>query len=285
MREVSSCCAPSSAWGSCSEFIFSSFRRRPRRPCAGVWRNVHAIRAKSAGSWLARAVAAGSSGLQQAQVEDGAHAHGLRFALDERHAVAGAQQPRLQHTQVTAAALGLGEGPDEVGQAHAMRQLVAGDARLADLQQGFAHAVNVADADLVFQQAADGEVLAELPGAQVVTAQLLRPPGVVLMRTGVDGLLRPAVVLQIRLAVALKVEPAQAHPPRYRLLVDAGAQRAAARGNRDRPADVDGEKFHALAPLRFTAAPRSRSRRGRPAASGPPRRRNGAGGSWVKYCA
>src|SRR5262249_56740166 len=64
------------------------------------------------------------------------------------------------------------------GQVEPDSDAVAGDARLGDLEQRAADAVAVADADLVVGKALDGEVLAELPVAEVVAPELALPVAV-----------------------------------------------------------------------------------------------------------
>ena len=100
-------------------------------------------------------------------------------------------------------------------------ELVAGHARLAHGEQCAADLQPVADAQLVFVQAGDAEVLAELAPVHRIPAQRFAPVGVMIGGIGVHRLVRAAVVLQVGLTVALEVAGTDAHRPGHRTLEDA----------------------------------------------------------------
>ena len=104
---------------------------------------------------------------------------------------------------------------------------VAGDSRLGDLELRFADAVPVADADLVVSEAVDGEVLAELTVAEVVSAEVLLPVLIGLDLIHQDGSLLAAVAVQVALAVTVDVEPPDHLRAGYRVLPHPGADSSA----------------------------------------------------------
>ena len=76
---------------------------------------------------------------------------------------------------------------------HADPYPVAGDARLADFEEGGADLVAVADANLVVAEPLDGEVLAELSVDEVVSSELALPVAIRIDLVDEDGTLLTAV--------------------------------------------------------------------------------------------
>jgi hypothetical protein len=109
---------------------------------------------------------------------------------------------------------------------------------LGDLELGLADAVAVADAHLVVGQPVHGEVLPEVPPAQIGAVQVLTP---VLVGPGLvdhHRALLAAVPGEIALAVAVEVQPARHDRPVDGLLPDAGAHRLPVPRDVARQADV-----------------------------------------------
>ena len=108
---------------------------------------------------------------------------------------------------------------------HPQADPVAGDPRLAHLEQRGADAVAVADPDLVIGESFDGEVLAELPVAEIVAVQERLPVAIGLQLVEEDRTVHAAMPGQVALSVAVDVE-ATDHPPfRDGVLPDPGADR------------------------------------------------------------
>ena len=122
---------------------------------------------------------------------------------------------------------------------HPEAEPVAGDPRLADLEQRRADAVAVPDADLVVGQAFDREVLAELAVREVVAFEELRPVAVGFDLVDVHGAVDAAVPLQVALPVAVDVEAADHLRPVNRAFPDAGVDGPAFPLDVLRQADVD----------------------------------------------
>lgn len=118
--------------------------------------------------------------------------------------------------------------PTTYASASAPRQLPARRARLRHLQAGFAHGVDVADADRTLVLPRHREVLAEGAGGER-QAQPLCPVRVVGERVDANGLLGAAVVAEVGLPVALEVRRAELERPLHRRLDDAGPPRLARR--------------------------------------------------------
>lgn len=90
---------------------------------------------------------------------------------------------------------------------------IAGDPRLAHLEQGLADLVPVTDTHLVVGEPLDREVLAELPRLEVVPAEDLPPVLVGRQLVHQDGAVRSAVPAEVTLAIAIDVEgPHQPRP-------------------------------------------------------------------------
>ena len=111
---------------------------------------------------------------------DLAHGHGARVSLDEFDGVAGTDLALFQDAEIKSHSAACQELVLEALYYHLYRQLVAGHARLAALDQGASYAEYVANMDIVFQHAFNGEVLAELANREIIAAQFTRPVGIVL---------------------------------------------------------------------------------------------------------
>src|ERR1019366_2859251 len=88
-------------------------------------------------------------------------------------------------------------------------ELIAGKARLGDLKEGFADPVMVADARDVFAEYFGREIFAEHAPRQFHLRKFLPPENVVLRGIRVAGFVLPAVNFEVRLAVAIEIEPAE----------------------------------------------------------------------------
>src|SRR5271166_2815151 len=97
---------------------------------------------------------------------------------------------------------------------------VAGVAWLADLYDGTADPEAIADADLGIGEALHCEVLAEVPGDEIRPPEIARPVAVGSELVYQERTLLAAMGAEIRLAVAIEVQPASENPPRDRLLPD-----------------------------------------------------------------
>jgi hypothetical protein len=119
---------------------------------------------------------------------------------------------------------------------------VAGDPRLAHLEERVADLVLVTDTYLVVGQPVDGEVLPELPMLEVIPPEELPP---VLVRSELvhqDGAVGSAVPGKVALAVPLDVEPPDHPRPFDRPLPHAGVNRAPVPHDISRKPDVDGNE-------------------------------------------
>jgi hypothetical protein len=127
---------------------------------------------------------------------------------------------------------------------HPDADAVARHPRLGDLEERAADAVAVADADLVVLQPLDREVLAELPIAEVVAAELALPIPVGAQLIDEDRAMLAAVRQAVGLVVAVDVDPP--HHPRavHGGLPDRGANRLALPRDLARPADVERDEPH-----------------------------------------
>ena len=149
-----------------------------------------------------------------------AHGPARAGALQQPHRVAGRDQPLLQHPQVPAVAAVRLDPGEQVGAPPPVGDLVAGPARLADLDRGLPHPVDVPDADRELVLAADREVLAEAAGADLLDVQLRAPERVVLGRVGEHRHVRPAVAAPVGLPVSIQVQAPEQAPAGHRLLVE-----------------------------------------------------------------
>ncbi len=171
-----------------------------------------------------RRAPAGDRALDDSQLLPGFSRHYRRdaytvLALAERFdGIAGANLTLLQHCQIEAGASALQETLHHVGPAKAQGELVAGHPGLGNHEFRRAHAKAIADMHAALQQALGRQVLAEHAPGQRHAGQLLAPERVVLGRIRVDRLVLAAVHFEIRLLVALDVEPPDPHPARDRRL-------------------------------------------------------------------
>src|SRR4029079_13660910 len=99
---------------------------------------------------------------------------------------------------------------------------IARHPRLGDLEDRLADPVPVADAEVTVGKTGDGEVLAELPGNELVSAQLLFPVAIRLELVDHHRPLLTAVATEVTLAVAVEGEPSPHHRARGRCLPGAG---------------------------------------------------------------
>ena len=153
--------------------------------------------------------------------------------------VAGLYFAFLEHAKVEAGSPVLDEQRGHARLVHPDAQPVAGDPRLADLEQCRSDPVLVADADLIVGEPVDREVLAELTGYEVVAVHLLAPVLVRLQLIHVDGPVHPSVTVQIALAVTVYVQAPDRSRPGDRLLPDAGEDGPPLPRDLPRQPDVD----------------------------------------------
>jgi hypothetical protein len=136
------------------------------------------------------------------------HRHGLRAALNALDRVAGSDLPLLEHAEVEAGPAVCDEQRRHPRLAHPDSDAIAGDPGLTDLEQSRADLVAVADADLRVREPLHGEVVAELPVGEIVAAENVLPEPVGLDLIDEHRAVDAAVPLQVALAVAVDVEPA-----------------------------------------------------------------------------
>src|SRR5204863_774715 len=101
-----------------------------------------------------------------------------------------------------------------------------------------ADAIAIADADLVIRQALDGEVLAELAVDEIAPAEPVLPVPIRLDLVDENGSLLAAVPAEIRLLIALDVEPLDPATALYRVLPDGGTHNSSAPLDLARQSDV-----------------------------------------------
>src|SRR5262245_21233589 len=121
---------------------------------------------------------------------------------------------------------------------HTDADAVASDARLCDLEHGFADPVAVANAHLLVRQTIDSEILPELPVGEVVSTELALP-----IVIGVDlidelGSVFAAMPDQVALPVAVDIEPPNHPGVADRVFPYAGVDGAALPAHILRHADV-----------------------------------------------
>ena len=113
---------------------------------------------------------------------------------------------------------------------------------MADLEQGRADAVAVADADLVVTEPIDREVLTELAEDEVIAVQLLAPVTVRIELIDIHGPLLTPVPGAIALSVAVDVQPSDQPRILDRLLPDPGEDGPSLPADFAWHAHVDGHK-------------------------------------------
>src|SRR5437660_797484 len=114
--------------------------------------------------------------------------------------------------------------------------------RLGHLEEGTPDAIAVANADLVIRQSFDGEVLAELPVAEVTAAQPLLPVSIRFNLIDEARSLLATVAAEIALPVTFDIEQPDAPPPLHRLLPDARVHGLSTPLDVARQPDVDREQ-------------------------------------------
>ena len=122
--------------------------------------------------------------------------------------VAGLELSFVQHPHVEARPTVRRRAAPAARLPHADAEPVARHAWLRHLEEGVADAVPVADAHLVVGQAVDREVLAEVAGGEIGTAELFTPVPVRVQLVHEDGAMLAAVALEVALAVTVDVQPA-----------------------------------------------------------------------------
>src|SRR5262250_910747 len=147
-----------------------------------------------------------------------------------------------QHSKVEPRLPARGKQSGHLGLVHPDTDAVASNSRLRHLEQGLSDPVSVADAYLVVGHPVDREVLAKLPVSEIASTQPLLPIPVRLDLIDKDRPLLPSVTREIRLSVAVDVEPPH-HPPALdRILPDRGTNGPPPPGEVARKADVDRQK-------------------------------------------
>ena len=156
--------------------------------------------------------------------------------------VAGLELSFVQHPHVEARPTVRHEQRRQTRLAHADAEPVARHARLRHLEEGIADAVPVPHAHLVVGQAVDREVLAEVAGGEIGTAELFTPVPVRVQLVHQDGAMLAAVALQVALAVTVDVQPAHHATALDRRLPDPGVDGGVVPRHVDRESDVDGHQ-------------------------------------------
>src|SRR5947209_1292259 len=158
--------------------------------------------------------------ISQIDVGDAGDGQIVIGTMDHRDAVTGCQLALLHDAEVRARTSGRGKAPREAGIVHAHPQLVAGKARLRNLEQDRADAPALAHNRAGDGHAAHGQVLAKRARLQGTT-HLSRPPVVVLDGISVYRLVDSAVDRAIRLIVTHEIHTPDGHPTGDRRLPDA----------------------------------------------------------------
>src|SRR5215213_9528480 len=222
----------------CSVFFFFSSRRRHTRLVSDWSSDVCSSDLDAEGSeqWLARV----SREVEQRVHLRHRHPLGAGAELDDL--VSRLHVPLLEHAEVEARAVVGDEQGGNPRVVHADPDAVTGDAGLADLEDGGADPVAVADADLVVTEPVDREVLAELPVDEVVASELAFPVPIGVDLVDEHGALLAAMPLEVALTVAVDVEPTHAARTRDRVLEDAGEDTPPLPSHVPRHADIDGQQ-------------------------------------------
>jgi hypothetical protein len=146
---------------------------------------------------------------QRIDLVDG-HALGIRRNLHDL--VAGLELSLLKDAKIEAGSAVRDEQCGHLRLVHADADLVTCDARLRHFKHGAPDPIAIADAHLVVGQPFDGEILPELPIAEVASVEMALPIAIGLNLVNKDGPMLAAVPHQIPLTIALDVEPPR-HPP------------------------------------------------------------------------
>jgi hypothetical protein len=109
---------------------------------------------------------------QRTDLGDG-HALGIR--RNQHDLVAGLHLPLLKDTKIEAGSAVPDEQCGHLRLVHADADPIAGNARLRHLKHGGPDPIAIADAHLVVGQPFDGEILPELPTAEVASAEMALP--------------------------------------------------------------------------------------------------------------
>jgi hypothetical protein len=192
----------------------------------------------------------GAAAVVKEHVRDERHGYVVVGSVDELDRVSGAHRTGYDDREVGARTPGTGEAPREQWVGVAQPELEARQPRLADLQHRAADRPPLADSRPAHVDAAQREVLAEGAGTKWST-ELPLPPGRVLERVRVDGLVRTAVNGPVGLIVASQVHSLERDGSCDRVLPDRGRDRALSDTDRTDLADIDALDVHVL----FDAAP------------------------------
>src|SRR4051812_21685132 len=150
------------------------------------------------------------------------YGHALGSSSDGHDRIARVTLAFLENAWVEArTAAGREEGRHS-GLIHPDPDAIASDPRLAHFEKRAPNPITVADADCVVRQSLHREILTELPGGEVASAQPLLPVAMGFGLINEDRSLLSAMAATIPLAVAVGVDPSTAPAPLPRLLQDAG---------------------------------------------------------------
>jgi hypothetical protein len=136
--------------------------------------------------------------------------------------VARTDLPFLQHAKIKSRPMLRYQQRRHARLVHANADSEARYAWLAYFKKGIAYAISVTDADLVIGKPVHREVLSELSEAEIVAAQKVLPEVVGVHLINEDRALLPTVAGEIRLPIAINVEPAYHAPFVDRRLPDRG---------------------------------------------------------------
>ena len=176
---------------------------------------------------------------QVEQCVDLGNRHPARSGGHPDYSVAGSDQALLQNAQVEPGSPVAHQQRRYPGLAEPQANPVAGDPRLAHLEQCLADLIAVPHADLVIGEPVHREVLAELAVLQVVPTQLCPPVLIRLVLVHQHGPIRPAMATQIALAVTVDIQGADQLWPLDRIFPDPGVHHPAAPGHILGQSDID----------------------------------------------
>jgi hypothetical protein len=140
--------------------------------------------------------------------------------------------------EVCAGSAGLGEAADHVGHFPETSERSARNAGAADLQDRASDCPSFPDDRAGLVEALGREVLAELTRFDHAV-EFAGPPGCVLRRVGVHGLVVTAVMLDVANGIPLDVIVGEAQPVGYRPFVDAGPPDRLLPTRHAHPSEVD----------------------------------------------